>query len=90
MGQHQAGFLTRALRAAEAWARERTGREMTVRAYSDPERRENGSVTTTVELCCAESSPDASTLQEPVFCITTLEPDGTLSCFSGNKSNDHA
>lgn len=74
----QTHILNRMLRAAEAWARTRTGQPVQVRSYSEPCCGTDGAYTSQVEL---EVRPAAGR-SEPASlrCLVTLEPDGTLGC----------
>ena len=78
-------LVTRMLRAAEAWGRRRYGKEMRALTHKGPEQLEDGAVTATVDLYYVRDPSEAAAQTEPVTCVTTLEPDGTVSCFSEDE-----
>ena len=74
--------MRRLVQAAEAWGRQRLGKQMRALTSLGPEAGADGSVSLTVDLYPVEDTTGAAA-ERPVTCITTLEPDGTISCFTG-------
>jgi hypothetical protein len=84
----QEHMLQRMRRAAEEWGRQRWGRPVVVQSCGEPCRAEDGCTTCEVELQLAppsDSSKRRKARGQSARCLVTLEPDGSLGCFSRDE-----
>ncbi len=78
----EAGLIARLVGAAEEWGLQRFGKPMKALRSTGLEEHTDGSTTITVDLYEAQQTPESGTQPTRVTCITTLEPDGQISCYS--------
>ncbi len=78
----EAGVISRLIAAAEDWGFQRFGKPMKALKSTGLEEHGDGSATITVDLYEAQQTPASDTQPERVTCITTLERDGRISCYS--------
>jgi len=73
-------MIDRLIQAAEAWGRNQYGRKVSAIPLGEPCCGADGTTTVDLELEAAGQS-----LNQPVHCFVTLEPDGTISCFARER-----
>ena len=73
-------ILTRILKAAQTWGRERYGQPVTVECCGELQTGDNGMITAEVEVHPAQAGTAVPRVAARALCIVTLEPDGTLGC----------
>ncbi len=78
----EASLISRLVGAAEEWGLQRFGKPMKALRSTGLEEHGDGSTTITVDLYEAQQTATSSTQPARVTCITTLEPDGRISCYS--------
>ena len=78
----EASLISRLVGAAEEWGLQRFGKPMKALRSTGLEEHDDGSATITVDLYAAQQTSASDNEPARVTCITTLEPDGRISCYS--------
>ncbi len=78
-------LMQRLVRAAEDWGLRSFGKQMKALSSTALEQHADGSVAVTIDLYAAQDDAETGSEPDTVTCITTLEPDGRISCVTANQ-----